>query len=574
MQYAPLRLFLLSVVKEKLIENRKPAMLGPRPGARKRANKLNVSGLGRSLVNQKKKEQPTSDRYTTEMNYGSQSALRSVTEQRPLDELLATAELAGKDFTTERTAAVRVVTPRAGPSAEERALLVKQHYENAGRLTVPRRPKWTREMSAIELDSLEKDAFLAWRRELAALQENEELRLALTPFERNLEVWRQLWRVLERSHLVVQIVDARNPLLYRSADLDAYVHELGGKNTLLLVNKADLLSERQRELWRNYFVDHGIAFAFYSAKAATEESSASESQGDTPKPQDELVADPEQDSESDVSVPADNDNLKNTTRILTVHELQELFASAAPPVEGQLNVGLVGYPNVGKSSSINSLIGSKKVSVSATPGKTKHFQTIQLSPEVMLCDCPGLVFPNFAQTKAELVCQGVLPIDQLRDYMAPAALLTERIPKVFLEQTYGIKLHTEPVTALDLLNTYAQHRGFTRTGGGEPDASRAARLVLKDYVNARLPFCVPPPDYSLSAQEFNSETLGRAANATEVIEGVGKLQLQEQEFEDELDREFFNEGAPSETTKLPFHQKQQPKSSKKHFKGKKGARTT
>jgi hypothetical protein len=44
----------------------------------------------------------------------------------------------------------------------------------------------------------------------------------LTPFEKNLEVWRQLWRVLERSDAIVQVVDARDPLFYRSEDLEAY----------------------------------------------------------------------------------------------------------------------------------------------------------------------------------------------------------------------------------------------------------------------------------------------------------------------------------------------------------------
>lgn len=53
-------------------------------------------------------------------------------------------------------------------------------------------------------------------------------------------------------------------------------------------------------------------------------------------------------------------------------------------------VGMVGYPNVGKSSVINSLFGSKKVSISRQPGKTKHFQTLQLpSLHLTLCDCPG-----------------------------------------------------------------------------------------------------------------------------------------------------------------------------------------
>jgi hypothetical protein len=50
----------------------------------------------------------------------------------------------------------------------------------------------------------------------------EEEGLTMTPFEKNLEVWRQLWRVLERSDVVVQVVDARDPLFYRSEDLESY----------------------------------------------------------------------------------------------------------------------------------------------------------------------------------------------------------------------------------------------------------------------------------------------------------------------------------------------------------------
>jgi large subunit GTPase 1 len=68
-------------------------------------------------------------------------------------------------------------------------------------------------MSAAEVDRREKDAFMIWRRSIAALEESHQ-GLKVTPFEKNLEVWRQLWRVIERSDFAIQIVDARNPLMY------------------------------------------------------------------------------------------------------------------------------------------------------------------------------------------------------------------------------------------------------------------------------------------------------------------------------------------------------------------------
>lgn len=143
------------------------------------------------------------------------------------------------------------------------------------------------------------------------------------------------------------------------------------------------------------------------------------------------------------------------TRVLSVTELEDLFLSSAPPLSDfattrdpnpdKLVVGLVGYPNVGKSSTINALLGSKKVSVSATPGKTKHFQTLNLSPEVTLCDCPGLVFPQFANTQADMIVDGVLPIDQMREYSAPVDLVCRRVPREIIEGTYGIRIDVREV---------------------------------------------------------------------------------------------------------------------------------
>ena len=99
---------------------------------------------------------------------------------------------------------------------------------------------------------------------MASLEDKEHI--LLTPFEKNIEFWRQLWRVIERSDLVVQIVDARNPLLFRCQDLEQYVNEVDPfKQNFLLLNKADLLSVEQRKQWAEYFAEQGISFAFFSA---------------------------------------------------------------------------------------------------------------------------------------------------------------------------------------------------------------------------------------------------------------------------------------------------------------------
>ena len=528
------------------------------------AKSKNTVGLGNSLMNERFGKGKGQDRkkvsagiqrtdqdgqiyVTNEKKEAAWVKMRSVTEQGALDEFLSTAELAGTDFTAEKMNNVKIIhTDQKNPyllsAAEERSAIRKQ-MANKKRLTVPRRPKWNEYTTTQELDKKEKAVLLDWRRGLAELQENDDL--LMTPFERNLEVWRQLWRVIERSDLVVQIVDARHPLMFRSEDLENYVKEVNPKKrNLLLVNKADMMTLSQRERWADYFEAAGINYKFFSAAIAKEINDAMELEDESEadhvdtviqngkneedaqggKLAEEAKKLNSHDDEKDADYWVDEDDIEETdrrTRILTVDELEELFLENAPDRDDKdlersrkTTIGLVGYPNVGKSSTINALAGAKKVSVSSTPGKTKHFQTIHLSPEVMLCDCPGLVFPNFATTKAELVCNGILPIDQLREFTGPAGLVAKRIPQPFFEALYGVKVHTRPLeeggtgipTAEEILTAYAIARGFAKTGQGQPDESRAARYVLKDYVSGKLLFCHPPPnDPPIDPKEFNRE---------------------------------------------------------------------
>ncbi|PPQ62960.1 hypothetical protein CVT24_006066, partial [Panaeolus cyanescens] len=522
----------------------------------------NPSGLGRAIINRKVKDArkaQESGLYSVDVD--SSSRLKSVTQERDLDEFLNTAQLAGTEFTAERRN-VKIIQQSASASQnpyllseQEEKKVVQKQQENKKRLRVPRRPPWTKSMTTAELDRQEKASFLEWRRGLADLQDRDQF--LLTPFERNLEVWRQLWRVLERSHLVVQIVDARNPLRFRCEDLDDYVRDVEGnegeagtgkgkRKSMLLINKADLLTHEQRTQWADYFDSQNITYAFYSAANASALQEArrelAELNASIHDEDNEDADDDDKNSESDEEEGSSSqeeddayfsaeeeeapENIDPRAKILSVNELEERFITFAPDlkefldasgqVPSKLVVGLVGYPNVGKSSTINSLLGEKKVSVSSTPGKTKHFQTINLSDSITLCDCPGLVFPQFANTKADLVCDGVLPIDQLREYTGPVSLLTKRLPKNILEATYGLTIKTlgveeggdGTVTPENFLIAYAIARGYMRSGQGNPDEARAARYILKDYVNGKLLFCHPPP--GIPEAKFNEATYKNA----------------------------------------------------------------
>ena len=297
---------------------------------------------------------------TNDRKEASWVKMRSVTEQAALDEFLSTAELAGTDFTAEKMNNVKIIhTDQKNPyllsAAEERAAVGKQR-EHKNRLTVPRRPHWDSTTTPEQLDRMERDSLLEWRRGLAELQENNDL--LMTPFERNLEVWRQLWRVIERSDLVVQIVDARNPLLFRSEDLEKYVkHVDPRKENLLLVNKADMLTLEQRQAWADYFEAAGISYKFFSAHLAKEMNEArefSDSDEEEEEEEDDVEVNPgkiasssklaantaklniqDDEESSEEEEEEDEDDEEESTRILTVDELEALFLKHAPDNLGQ-----------------------------------------------------------------------------------------------------------------------------------------------------------------------------------------------------------------------------------------------
>jgi len=426
----------------------------------------------------------------------------------------------------------------------------------------------------------------------------------LSPFEKNLEVWRQLWRVVERSDVVVQLVDARDPRAYYCADLNEGLREQG-KVGVVLVNKAELLSRKLRDAWKEFFGCKGVDVLFFSAKRELEKqdqerkAQAAEAEAENIKEEEnEDEADMREESgaqqvsrysvlDEEVDVDIEEEILKTplqTAPPATVPEIPEAFednssraqeepvvqerldsepviveehasvektnedidedlltcdglistlkafalqcsktqkekpiedvnpsegepATRNNPLASRLVIGMVGYPNVGKSSTINVIMGAKKVGVSSTPGKTKHFQTLIVDDDLALCDCPGLVFPHFAASKAELICNGVLPIDQMRQHIPPMDLVCSRVPASVLCRYYGVSLQAARSvyskgyfsSTDEFLDLHAVSRGFMTTSG-RPDQQRSSRLILKDYIRANLVYCHPPPDTALRGE--------------------------------------------------------------------------
>jgi large subunit GTPase 1 len=537
---------------------------------------------------------------------------QSVLETDDLTDFLNRANLADKNFESEHERFVII-----DDTAHDIATIgdYSKQKDNGGmnakdlqfdftELSVPRRPKWDASTTPEELDKSEKEAFLSWRRRIAQFEEQVSIlsssnssssssqfsNVTVTPFEKNIQVWRQLWRVLERSDVVILIVDARNPLFYISLDLRKYVEEELGKYMMVILNKSDYLTERQRLMWHMYFESMGLDHIFFSAymeqlildeeakrrarvydheddsedgsdNGAEKEDDSNDSDTDDDEEETETNdlenvsntantnndTEPSPQAQDNTSPPIGNDNHSNNTTSTTqtnlhqdrigIHhpisrkQLLELlleFASLRgikPTTKGlnnttsspRIEFGMVGFPNVGKSSVINVLVGASKndhlssrVAVAAQPGKTRHFQTLNVPDrdDFTLCDCPGLVFPSFVSSLADLILAGVYPLAQVRDFWPAMELICNRIPRDVLEAFYGIdlprpsrldiaqagkKLPLKPPTARQLLDTYCISRSLLSPSSGVPDHHRAARVMLGDYVNGRVLYCHCPP---------------------------------------------------------------------------------
>uniref|UniRef100_A0A8D0AL34 Guanine nucleotide-binding protein-like 1 n=1 Tax=Sander lucioperca TaxID=283035 RepID=A0A8D0AL34_SANLU len=422
---------------------------------------------------------------------------------------------------------------------------LKLNYSLPG-LGFPLRPPWSYEMTRENLLRKEEKMYRDYLDDMHSRNPTG----SLSHFEHNLETWRQLWRVLEMSDVILLIVDIRHPVLQFPPALYHYITGDIQKQVILVLNKADLCPPPMVIAWKHYMASqfpHLQIVCFTShpgqpystvlqKKRMRKKADWSHAGGplDILKACQEITAGKvdlsswEQKIKRDaVAEHLDGEQLdEGAETVLMEHQTDSAMEMSSPSHElykdGVLTLGCIGFPNVGKSSVINSLVGRKVVSVSRTPGHTKYFQTYYLTPTVKLCDCPGLVFPSLVNKQLQILA-GIYPVSQLQEPYSSVGYLCERTPfRSVLKLTHP-KLNW---TAWDVCEAWAERRGYKTAKAARNDAYRAANSILRLAVDGRLCLCLKPPGYSCLKEHWENHPdlpeIIALQGRTAVDEGTGE----------------------------------------------------
>lgn len=248
---------------------------------------------------------------------------------------------------------------------------------------------------------------------------------------------------------VVEIVDARTPLSSSNPEMESLT---AGKPRIILLNKSDVADDRSTQLWVNYFKSKGWA-----------------------------------------AIPMDcrsGKGMKNFLPTVKNQVLKELMEKReAHGMSGaSLRLMIVGIPNVGKSSFINKMAGSKRAKVEDRPGVTRSKQWVKIDNSVELLDMPGVLWPKFEDQDVAVrlaftgaISDAILDIETLA--MKLLSYLAENYPNSLTER-YKIQIDSED-TGLVLLEKVGKKRGMV-ISGGEINTERAAITVLDEFRSGKL----------------------------------------------------------------------------------------
>lgn len=263
---------------------------------------------------------------------------------------------------------------------------------------------------------------------------------------------------LKLVDVVVEITDARIPYSSRNPEMDRLV---GSKPRLLLLNKSDSADETVTSMWLDHYKRKGIT-----------------------------------------AIATDCRSGKNVNRFQAA--LRELMKDKLAQWEAHGMTGrpirlmIVGIPNVGKSSFINRLAGSKRAKVEDRPGVTRGKQWVTLEGDLELLDMPGVLWPKFEDKRVGemLALTGAVKDDIMdMEYLACRFLeyMNAQYPEL-IKNRYGIETDDIPenddstmgcVQGFEILERIGKKRGFL-VSGGEINTERAAITVMDEFRSGKL----------------------------------------------------------------------------------------